>query len=331
MAFQPMGLFGMGVDLFFLISGFIMVLTTRSCDGSPAYAARFLAKRFARIWPIYAIATLVYGAVEWQGTDTLVRALEGLLFIPHDPLHAPLYFQMAVGVSWTLCFEFCFYVVFAASMLFGRFRYLALAAWFAITLIVVPAAQGALNFVVISPREVLGLRYTALALNPIVADFVLGMLVAWVYQSPLRIGSRSRIGALTAASLLTVALGWHALGLMSFHGPRGWGLLMALVFLGAMFSAKARPLRVPAWTAWLGDISYSLYLFHPLAFMAVTAAMAHADLTGPAASFLRFVLQPALAIALAAAMYRYLEAPLSAWVRSALIRRKSAMSVATVG
>ena len=43
----------MGVDLFFLVSGFIMVHTTRDSDGSPRYAAEFLVKRALRIWPLW--------------------------------------------------------------------------------------------------------------------------------------------------------------------------------------------------------------------------------------------------------------------------------------
>src|SRR6201999_4260052 len=99
------------------------------------------------------------------------------------------------------------------------------------------------------------------------------------------------------------------LGLIGFHGPRGWGLLAAIGFVGAVLWAKARPFEVPLWTAWLGDISYSLYLFHPLAFIALTNAAIHSGLTGPVAGALRFVLQPALAVVLAPAVFRCVAAP----------------------
>jgi exopolysaccharide production protein ExoZ len=85
---------------------------------------------------------------------------------------------------------------------------------------------------------------------------------------------------------------------------------------------KAGPSDVASWAAWLGDISYSLYLFHPLAFIVLAGVVAHSGLVDPVAGALRFVLQPALAIALAAAMYRYVEAPLSGRLRSALIGRR---------
>jgi exopolysaccharide production protein ExoZ len=333
-AFDAMLPLGMGVDLFFLISGFIMVLTTRSFDGSPGYAWRFLVKRFVRVWPIYAIATLAYVAVDQRGMQgfgdpgVLIRALEGLLFIPHDPIHFPLYFQMAVGVAWTLCFEFGFYVVFAAAMLFGRYRYLVLTAWFAVTLVVVPAVQGTLDFSVSSPRVVYGLRYTVLALNPIVWDFVLGMLAGWLHMSSLRVDRRALIYGATAASLVMVVLGWDIFGLVNSHGPRGWGLLVAIAFLGAILAAKARPFRVPAWMVWFGDISYSLYLVHVLAFIVVTRIVAEYGVSGRTAGFVRFVLQPTLAIVMAAAMYHYGEAPLSAWLRSVLLPERRVATVA---
>lgn len=47
-----------GVDLFFMISGFIMIYTTRGADGSMRAVRRFLTHRAARIWPLYAVLTL---------------------------------------------------------------------------------------------------------------------------------------------------------------------------------------------------------------------------------------------------------------------------------
>ena len=57
----------MGVDLFFVISGFIMVYTTRRLAGTPGEALDFLVRRFARIWPLYAVVTLIYLTVTNKG------------------------------------------------------------------------------------------------------------------------------------------------------------------------------------------------------------------------------------------------------------------------
>ena len=172
----------MGVDLFFLISGFLMVLTTQDFDGTRTYTWRFTAKRIARIWPLFAIVSVIAVAVDHHGIhgflkgSVLLPYLEGLLFIPHNPAASPLYFQMAVGVAWTLCFECYFYLVFAVCMLFGQYRYWAMAGWFAVTLIAVPPLRGGYNLGVASQPLVEWSRYANLAINPIVWEFVLGML-----------------------------------------------------------------------------------------------------------------------------------------------------------
>ncbi len=48
-----------GVDLFFVISGFIMAHTTRGAGGGPPAAASFAIRRIARVWPAYIVATLL--------------------------------------------------------------------------------------------------------------------------------------------------------------------------------------------------------------------------------------------------------------------------------
>ena len=109
----------MGVDLFFILSGFLMVYTTRTLPGGVADARVFLLKRIVRIWPAYAVLTGltfltlqgVHGLVEPAGREALLKTL---LFVPVDPYN-PLYFSMALPVGWTLTFEMYFYVVFAAQ------------------------------------------------------------------------------------------------------------------------------------------------------------------------------------------------------------------------
>ena len=62
----------MGVDLFFLISGFIMCYSTAGSDGSVGAVARFAIKRFARVWPVYVAVTLVAIFVLNGGIDPFI-------------------------------------------------------------------------------------------------------------------------------------------------------------------------------------------------------------------------------------------------------------------
>jgi peptidoglycan/LPS O-acetylase OafA/YrhL len=216
----------MGVDLFFILSGFLMVWTTRDFDGTRVYMWRFLAKRFARIWPFFAVMSLlaVVGAHGLRGflhRDLVLPYLEGLAFVPHDPAASGIYFHMAVSVAWTLCFEWYFYMVFAASMLFRRWRYVAMAAWFVLTLLVIPLWRGNYSLHVAAQPLVEWSRYANLAINPIVWDFVAGMAAGWLYGSRFRVESPALVYAMVSVFLILLLLAWRPLGMVNFFGPQG--------------------------------------------------------------------------------------------------------------
>lgn len=314
----------MGVDLFFLISGFLMVLTTRDFDGDRRYAWAFAAKRFARIWPLLAMVTLVaipmdHGLHGYVDRSVLVPYLEGLAFIPHDPGASGIYFRMAVGVAWTLCFECYFYLVFAVSLLFARRRYAVLAAWFAVTLVAIPLLRGGYNLGVASQPLVEWSRYANLAINPIVWEFVLGMLAGWLYLSRFTIKSATAIYSTVAVAIVVLLGGWHAFGMENLFGPHGWGAPLSVLFLGCVMLAKIGCIRTPAWLAWMGGISYSLYLVHVYVFEWVQRAMNHMPLHTDTRGLLLFMMRPVAAVACAWLVYRYVEKPASTWVRDALL------------
>jgi hypothetical protein len=313
----------MGVDLFFLISGFLMVWTTRDFDGSRAYARTFLLKRFARIWPLFAVMTLVALLVEHGlrglfDRSVLPAYLEGLAFVPHDPAASGIYFRMAVGVAWTLCFEWYFYLVFAAAMLCGRWRYVAMAAWFALTLLAIPLLRGGYTLDVAAQPLVTWSRYANLAVNPIVWDFVAGMAAGWLYGARIEIRSAGKIRAAVAIALALLLVGWDRLGMLNFFGPRGWCAPLMIVFAGLVLLAKAGALKVPRWSVWLGGISYSLYLVHVYVFVLLQRVATAIGLGHPAFEITLFVLRPVVAVACAWMVFRYVESPLSAWVRRRL-------------
>ena len=314
----------MGVDLFFIISGFLMVLTTRDFDGSAAYAWKFLAKRLARIWPLFAAVSLVALVVEhgFRGlldSSVAFPYLEGLAFIPHNPAASGIYFQMAVGVAWTLCFECYFYLLFAASMGFGRWRYWAMAAWFALTLMVIPMCRGGYNLGVASQPLVAWSRYANLAINPIVWDFVFGMLAGWLYVSSVTVRSRTAIFAMAILSTSALLAAWHRLDMVNFFGPRGWGALLTILFVCAVMLEKAGGVKVPTPMVWLGEISYSLYLVHVYVFELMQRVVSYLSFSPDAAKWTLFVGRPMIAVLCAWITFAWVERPTSEWMRKQLL------------
>jgi exopolysaccharide production protein ExoZ len=315
---------GMGVDLFFIISGFLMVFTTQDFDGTRAYAWRFLAKRVARIWPLFAVVTPVALAVEhgmhgFLDPSIFLPYLEGLIFIPHNPNASGIYFQMAVGVAWTLCFECYFYLVFAACMLFGRWRYLAMAGWFALTLVVVPLSRGSYSLNVATQPLVEWSRYANLIVNPIVWDFIIGMIAAWLYFRDFKIKRSITVYVLVIAAFASLLIGWHRLGMMNFFGPHGWAAPMSILFFGFVMLAKIEALNVPAWTVALGNMSYSLYLVHVYVFEIAQRVANVLPMSHEASDIALFAIRPVLALIFAWLTYRYIEAPMSSWMRKWLL------------
>jgi exopolysaccharide production protein ExoZ len=327
---------GMGVDLFFIISGFLMMFTSQNFDGTKAYAWRFIAKRAARIWPLFAVITPLALVVEhgmhgFLDPSIVFPYLEGLAFIPHNPGASGIYFQMAVGVAWTLCFECYFYLLFAACMLFGRWRYMVMAAWFALTLMAIPLVRGGYSLNVAAQPLVEWSRYANLAINPIVWDFVIGMIGGWLYVSDFKVERTWTIYAVVTVSSMLLLMGWHRLGMVNFFGPHGWGIPMAILFFGVLMLAKVDALKVPAWSVWLGNISYSLYLVHVYVFEILQHVVNAIPMNHDAANAVLFVIRPVVAVICAWLTFRYVETPLSTWARNRLLHIRTPLRPSFVG
>ena len=327
---------GMGVDLFFIISGFLMMFTCQNFDGTKAYAWQFIAKRAARIWPLFAVVTPVALVVEhgmhgFLDPSIAFPYLEGFAFIPHNPSASGIYFQMAVGVAWTLCFECYFYLLFAACMLFGRWRYVVMAAWFALTLVAIPLIRGSYSLNVATQPLVEWSRYANLAINPIVWDFVIGMIGGWLYISDFKVERTWKIYAVVTVLSLLLLIGWNRLGMVNFFGPHGWGAPMAILFFDALMLAKVDALKVPAWSVWLGDISYSLYLIHVYVFEILQRVVNAIPMNHDASNAVLFVIRPVAAVICAWLTFRYVETPLSTWARKRLLHIRMPLRPSFVG
>src|SRR5262245_61905199 len=130
-----------GVDLFFVISGFVMVYSSERLFGQPGASVKFFARRLARIVPLYWAATAILVWFDVPNASTKA-VLGSLFFVPHIPLEAPL-----LDVGWTLIFEMFFYSVFAIALLAKRrFAVVASATVFLISFVVLASGPSDAEF-----------------------------------------------------------------------------------------------------------------------------------------------------------------------------------------
>jgi peptidoglycan/LPS O-acetylase OafA/YrhL len=251
-----------GVDLFFIISGFVMVISSQKLFGSSCSTGIFFRKRIARIVPVYWLTTLVAIPAFGRPID-FAHFLGSLFFIPAR--NAAGHIVPINGVGWTLNFEMFFYLIFALLLPLRR------------ELSIVLCAAILLGLVVIGHFS----RFTNPALlvwsDPLVIEFVVGMALAVVYQKNLSLPLWARLGCIVigvAGIWFYPASGNVPSGFRAF----GWGIPAALIFAGAVFVRRDRPPENWFGTTavvWLGDYSYSLYLIHPLVGAAIFLSWGH--------------------------------------------------------
>lgn len=252
-----------GVDIFFVISGFIIYHVTRRSAGQAALVGRrtafyeFAMKRFIRIYPLYWI---VFGAATvmmiWLppvGAFVKKPQLELLLLVNSIP-------NYRVQAAWTLTFEVYFYAVTALSMLFFPKRiYAGLFGWFAtVGIVAVIATVFGLN---------IPLNYV---FAPILLEFLLGIGVGVLIE---RGESRFRLLA------LCLGVTWLLLGSVPLQAnPLSyllrlacWGFPAALIVYGTAAFELGKSRVMPASLQYLGNASFSIYLWHVVIFTGMAA------------------------------------------------------------
>ncbi|WP_147306227.1 acyltransferase family protein [Cupriavidus plantarum] len=255
-----------GVDLFFMISGFIMIYSTWGA-GSGRDVLDFLIKRFCRIWPAYLAWTLAWLMIRDGGISggPAVDIVKSIFFLPLSIISPPFYGYAALNVGWTLNYEIQFYLLFAASMLFGRARWWMLAGAFAVLLVLVPMVNGVAPALNPYRAAIFGSALADMATNPIILEFGFGVVVGWLYlRAPLTLPWR--LSAIVMA-IFSVVVVWQLSHHVGFgHGFTGWGITLAPLFVAAALFEKALRPRIARWLLWLGEISFSLYLSHKIVF-----------------------------------------------------------------
>lgn len=294
-----------GVDLFFVISGFIMVTVAMWSDVSPG---RFFCMRLVRIVPLYWLATFAMIGLAASGqvprsSYTSAEIATSLLFVPYaPPAPAGSAALPIVENGWTLNYEMFFYALFAVWL--AAPRHLRLIGLLLTLVVLVVLGRLAGPFTVPAATA-----YT----SGLLLEFGAGALLAWLW---LRGGLR--LGLVSALSL--IALGCYGI---AWTHPRLVILAGAALILAGSLHPRICAIENQLLLQ-LGNASYSLYLTHQFVIDAVVPWWPRLF---PHPGWLSTVLYMAgillLCTVAAWLCYRFIERPLTARLRK-LVRGPAA-------
>jgi exopolysaccharide production protein ExoZ len=238
-----------GVDIFFVISGFIMLYVSFPPGRGPLGSGSFLRRRIMRIYPLYWVCcagVLALWAVGLFASKPIsIPIIVKSIFLLPTP-------DSLVGVSWTLSYEIYFYIVFAAALaLRGR------VATVVATISTIVAMQ------VVASCFLAGEIGQFLA-NPISLEFCFGLMLALFWrrrlQKPAAIGlSVLCLVVIATAPLYIVHSSTN--GLPDVARTIVWGV-PAVFLVGAALSVGPPTSVVSRFAVLLGDASYAIYLTH---------------------------------------------------------------------
>jgi len=284
-----------GVDIFFAISGFVMLLSTENSTEN------FFLKRIIRVTPTYYLFTLFVFLIALSYPSLLnntkadfLQLLKSFFFIPFDKNGAGHYPVLFLG--WTLNYEMFFYFLFAVALKFN-YSYRSVLATFL------------LSIVYLSTQNIKELPLSAYSSN-IVFEFVLGMIV---YEFHVKANYKNAL----YMTILIVS----SLFFAHDHGGRffNFGLASALFVFSCVHFLKGKSL--PNYVPLLGGYSYALYLTHPYIIQFFDKATKWFSL-GVFYQAAALVLTLVLVNLVALCVYKFIEIPTTKFFRSRLIQAK---------
>jgi exopolysaccharide production protein ExoZ len=304
-----------GVDLFFVISGFIMTVTAWKLFGNATNARVFLLRRLARIYPPY-WALLVPLLLLYIVRPGLVNAHSTIApNLAASFLLLPQVGEPLLLVSWTLTFEMAFYLVFTVALFFERrWLWLILSIWVAGIALASAYWTGNRN------------PYLDFVANPLPVEFMFGIVVGTLVMC----GQIKRpavfvlAGVVTVVTLMTLST-MHNAAVNSNLWVRALaaGPGFAALLYGVVGLEKKRALLFPGWLDHLGDASYAMYLWHVPVLSLLGLLVIHLHARTALSHAVLLALALALIVSVALAVYRFIERPLTRLIQRHLISRSS--------
>ncbi len=240
-----------GVDIFFVISGFIIHESISKAERRPWEWWR---GRLIRIVPMYWVILVLALALEvmvGQPQRPIGEIAAAFFFIPHvNSVSGD--FTPYFSAGWTLNFEFLFYAIVACSLGLPKKQRIAM--------VVGVISSMVLLRVVANPASAMQVRWT----SPLMLEFLDGGMISLILQRRRFLARHHSLAF--GALVLSVVLACVLIPRLAPHGPRFiyFGLPAVLLVFGVVVWEQALSARKIETLKVIGDSSYSLYLIHPL-------------------------------------------------------------------
>lgn len=308
-----------GVDLFFVISGFIIATVASEAgkaggQGAFRLARDFALKRAARIYPIYWVVLLL--AVLLSPYIFLAPAT-----MPERPLWRLILLidtsNNKIMAAWTLVFELYFYLVLSILLLVvPRHVFRGILAWAVVSTACIfyfEATQNLLRFMV--------------PFSPLLLEFMLGTLIAYLCKRRIFFAP---VGAIVTG-VLFFAIGAYANNNFGswqpWHRVIAFGPASALIIYGTIvFEVQHNWTFARPWQR-LGDASYSLYIWHQTLYFAMLAISQRLGLFDVLPGY---VIVPAwilIVMVWGFLSFHHIEDPLRRWIEGRITGRRQTVPV----
>jgi exopolysaccharide production protein ExoZ len=312
-----------GVDLFFVISGFIILYVHENDMGNASRLVGFIKKRLIRIYPMYWLVTLAILPVYFVapsfgvGFETELKSIILSLFLlPQD--HFPI-----LAVGWTLSYELLFYCVFGLAIIFSKRTALTFSvAWMALTVYFIfpnwfGQAPHELAFLGVS-RDYLFSRFYI--------EFFSGCLIVYLLRTHLVDSLKVWIFCAGVVWFAAAALNQQHLRdwFGAAHSFLGYGVPSFLLILGSQCLNRFSDTLMYKLFYQLGEASYSIYLVHYVMFSVLVKLMANTGLVPLLGATSCSVIVILTTLYICYWISRLVERPLTTYLRGKLLQKKPA-------
>ncbi|MEH2242010.1 acyltransferase family protein [Nostoc sp.] len=246
-----------GVDFFFVLSGFIIFYIHQFDLGKPNKFKSFFFKRFIRVYPLYwtILATKILislfntnkDSIYQRSADEIVKAF---LLLPQD---RSILESTFIGVSWTLSYEVFFYCIFGLLILKNtKITQSIICAW------IIGITLNLFHLLPIGENFILGFIFDQHNL-----EFVLGCLAAYtISKYQFKFASSLIYASIFMLLISVINTKYGEFDVSGVYSLIAYGIPFTLLIIGSVYLEISKIIKIPPILVYIGNASYSIYLTH---------------------------------------------------------------------